>query len=133
MLALASHGPCFICGPDNPEGLGLTYYQDEGANRVVADLAIPLKCQGPPGFAHGGLLASVIDEAMGKAAWLAGHRAYAARLEIDYRKPVPIGTSARFEAWVERSEGRKCFTLCVVKIDGVVAVEGKGLFVTVRG
>ena len=132
MLALASHGPCFICGPENPEGLGLTFFQDVAGNRVVADLTIPLKCQGPPGFAHGGLLAAVLDEAMGKAAWLAGHRAYAAHLEFDYRKPVPVGAAARFVAWVDRSEGRKAFTLCVVKLGDVVAVEGKGLFVSVR-
>ena len=132
MIALASHGPCFICGPENPEGLGLTYFQDEATSRVVADLTIPLKCQGPPGFAHGGLLASIIDEAMGKAAWLAGHRAFAAHLEVDYRKPVPIGAAAHFEAWVDRNDGRKCFTSCIVKLDDVLAVEGKGLFISVR-
>jgi acyl-coenzyme A thioesterase PaaI-like protein len=66
--------------------------------------------QGPPGHAHGGAIAAVLDEAMGAAAWVAGHVAVAARLDTSFLRMLPLGTDATLEAWVEREEGRKIWT-----------------------
>jgi len=46
--------------------------------------------EGPPGHAHGGSIATVMDEIMGGAAFAAGYMALAAHLEVDYRNPVPL-------------------------------------------
>jgi acyl-coenzyme A thioesterase PaaI-like protein len=56
--------------------------------------------EGPPGIAHGGSVASVLDEALGAAAWMAGHRVLVARLIVDFRERVPLGLDATFEAQV---------------------------------
>lgn len=48
--------------------------------------------EGPPGHAHGGSIATVMDELMGCAAFVKGYMALAAHLELDYRKPVPLHT-----------------------------------------
>ena len=48
--------------------------------------------EGPPGHAHGGSIATVMDELMGCAAFMKGYMALAAHLELDYRAPVPLST-----------------------------------------
>src|SRR5579859_3317215 len=69
---LPSHGPCFICGPDNPKGMALHFLEVAGG-RVEARFRYELPQQGPPGHAHGGAIAAVLDEVMGAAVWRAGH------------------------------------------------------------
>lgn len=63
--------------------------------------------EGPPGHAHGGSVAAVLDEALGASAWLLGHRVVVARLSVDFREMVPLGTDATVEASVVAVEGRK--------------------------
>ena len=85
--------------------------------------------QGPPGFAHGGVLASALDEAMGLAVNRAG-LAYTAELKLDLRAMAPVGTYVQVTARVERREGRKHWAaaeLCGVD-EGLVA-SGRALFV----
>lgn len=87
---------------------------------------------GPPTYVHGGVLAALIDEAMGAAAWHAGHRSFAVNLNFNYRQPVSPGVEIWVSARVERIEGRKAFTSGVLTLpDGAVAVEGTGIFVSV--
>jgi len=69
-------------------GIGATFYV-EADGRVTATVVMREEYSGPPGYIHGGVLAALIDEAMGAAAWHAGHRSFAAHLEFDYRQPVP--------------------------------------------
>ena len=62
--------------------------------------------QGPPGHAHGGVLACALDEAMALCVHGEGELAVTRRLEVDFRAPAPVGTFVRVEARVERREGR---------------------------
>src|SRR5262245_26947039 len=62
---------------------------------------------GPPTYVHGGVLAALIDEAMGAAAWHAGHKAFAVNLNLNYRQPVPPHVEGRVSARIDRIEGRK--------------------------
>ena len=63
--------------------------------------------QGPPGYAHGGAIAAVLDEALGIAAWAAGHPVLAVRLVTEFRRMLPLGTTCAVETNVEAVEGRK--------------------------
>jgi acyl-coenzyme A thioesterase PaaI-like protein len=85
--------------------------------------------QGPPGFAHGGVLASALDEAMS----LAVHRealAYTAELELDLRAPAPVGTYVQVSARVERRDGRKHWAAAELQGEGGRLVGlARGLFV----
>lgn len=97
---------------------------------AAADFTVPDALEGPIGFAHGGALASLLDEAMGAAAWYAGARAAAAHIGFDYLRPVPLGAAVRITAQVERREGRKVYTSGVIALaDGSIAVTATGLFV----
>src|SRR5262249_29380404 len=89
-------------------------------------------CEGPPGHAHGGSIAAVLDDVMGSGAWLAGHRVVAAKIEVEFKKPVPLGTTAEFASVVERVGGQRVRTRASLTLpNGVVAASASGLFVVV--
>lgn len=121
-------GSTYIFGP-KPGGFDAKYYADSQGN-VHGTIWIDAAKEGPPGHAHGGSLATLIDEAMGASAWNHGYRVVAANLNFDYRKPVPLDTEIHVYGTVERKEGRKVFTRGHITLpDGTVAVEGTGIFV----
>ncbi len=127
-IPVPEHGPCLVCGSENPKGFGLRWWYEDG--RIFAEHTFTLAQQGPPGYAHGGALAAVLDEAMGAAVWSAGHRVLAGELHIRYLKPVPLGAPVRVEAWVVGREGKKVFTEGRITLpDGEVATTARGVFV----
>jgi acyl-coenzyme A thioesterase PaaI-like protein len=83
---------CFVCGRDNPVGLHLSFYET-APGEVSVDFIPPDHYQGYPGVLHGGIVASILDETAGRA--LMGpfppRFMFTAKLEIKYRKNVPIG------------------------------------------
>jgi acyl-coenzyme A thioesterase PaaI-like protein len=62
--------------------------------------------QGYPGRVHGGVVSSLLDEAMGWAVYHAKEWGATARLNIRYRKPVPLGDHLRVSAWITKNRGR---------------------------
>jgi acyl-coenzyme A thioesterase PaaI-like protein len=88
------------------------------------------RTEGPPGHAHGGSVAAVLDEAMGLAVWLAHRPAVAAHIEVDFRQPVPLGTTARVETEAGEADDRKSAVAArLVGTDGTVYAESRGIFV----
>ena len=90
--------------------LRVRYFLRADSGRLVGKAWFGRGAQGPPGHAHGGAIAAVLDEAMGAAAWVAGHIAVAARLDTSFQRMLPLGTDATVEAWVDREQGRKIWT-----------------------
>jgi len=89
------------------------------------------KAEGPPGHAHGGSMAAVLDEAMGLAVWLAHRAAVAAHLETDFRHPIPLGSTVTAHTTVGPVEGsgKARATARLVGDDGTVYAEGSAVFV----
>lgn len=111
--------------------IGAQFYVDSDGSVTVSAVLRDEHC-GPPSYIHGGVLAALIDEAMGAAAWHAGHRSFAVNLNFNYRQPVSPGVEIQVSARVERIEGRKAFTSGTLTLpDGNMAVEGTGIFVAV--
>ncbi len=100
-----------------------------GSVHIYAEFEFDEAQQGPPGHAHGGASAAVIDEAMGAVVWQSGLQALLANLNLDYRLPVPLHTPLRAEAELQKLEGRKAFARGRILVGDRVAVEGTGLFV----
>jgi acyl-coenzyme A thioesterase PaaI-like protein len=120
----------FVSGDPEGETLRVAYFRRAGDGRLVGRAWVGPGSAGPPGHAHGGSMAAVLDEAMGAAAWMAGHIAVAGRLETDFRAMLPLGTDALLEAWVERREGRKVWTSGrLFGDDGTLYAEASALFV----
>jgi uncharacterized protein (TIGR00369 family) len=90
-LELEGDDFCFGCGADNPIGLRLRFMVD--ADRRVAEALFTPRQehQGYAGITHGGLIATLLDEAMLKLCWELGIPAVTARLETEIKKPAPIG------------------------------------------
>jgi acyl-coenzyme A thioesterase PaaI-like protein len=76
-------------------------------------------------------MAAVLDEAMGAAAWTAGHRVVAVQLDTSFRRLLPLGTDALLEAWVAGVDGRKVRTAGrLLDEEGGVFAEATAIFVT---
>lgn len=97
----------FVSGSPDGSTLRVRYFRRANDARLVGRAWFGPGASGPPGHAHGGAIAAVLDEAMGAAGWMAGYPVVAAHLEVDYRLMVPLGTDAYMEAWVESVDGRK--------------------------
>jgi hypothetical protein len=103
---IPSHfGHCFGCGDLHPTGLHLVAHVGEGAN-LTAEFTVTHDHQGAPGLAHGGLLSLAFDEALGKLMWLIRSPAVTARLETDFLKPVPMGSTLHITAEISGQVGR---------------------------
>src|SRR3990172_606667 len=126
---LPYHGWCFVCGHDNPHSIGLTWWVDDNGI-LTSEFALNEAQQGPPGHAHGGASAALLDEAMGLVVWAAGHKVAAVNLEINYHKPLPLHLPLTLEARITQTDERKIFSTGEIKLaDGSVAVSGRGIYV----
>ncbi|MFQ5434007.1 MAG: PaaI family thioesterase, partial [Anaerolineae bacterium] len=124
---LPEHGSCFICGTQNPKGMGLIWYVQRDPKQILvfSEFHFSLAEQGPPDHAHGGASAAVIDEAMGAAVWQSGLKVVLANMNLNYHLPVPLHEPLRVEGWLERFEGRKGFGKGrILLADGRTAVSG---------
>ena len=131
---IPSHfGHCFGCGELHPTGLHLVAHAGLETN-LTAEFTVTENHQGAPGLAHGGLLSLAFDEALGKLMWLIRSPAVTARLETDFLKPVPIGSTLHITAEITGQVNRKVYTSAEGRLDspdGPLAVSASGLFVIV--
>jgi acyl-coenzyme A thioesterase PaaI-like protein len=125
-----TEGPAFLRGGPGQGRLRVAYFARDRDDVLVGKAWFGPGAEGPPGHAHGGSIAAVLDEAMGAAAWRAGHVVVAANLSVDYRHMLPLGTDALFEAHVTTVEGRKVRTVGrITGPSGELYAEGRGLYV----
>src|SRR3954471_17742071 len=82
---------CFACGPDNPDGMHLKFVLDEANQKFVCKFRLPAKYWGPPKHAHGGIVATILDEAMGKVNKIRQVIAVTSEMNVQYLKMVPLG------------------------------------------
>ena len=102
-------GHCFGCGPGNPHGLHLRFTLDPLSDSVTAPVQLTELHQGAPGYIHGGLIATILDEAMSKLNRPLGLLAMTRHIEVDYLRPAPIGQPLTLTGRHLRREGRKLF------------------------
>ena len=122
---------CFGCGPENEQGLRLDP-RIEG-DLVVADIQFAPWFQGGPGVVHGGAAAAFFDDLMGFVPVAHLVPAVTAHLEIDYRRPIPLGTIVRGEAWLTERDGRKLWAQAVgLNSAGDTLIECKALYLAVN-
>ena len=127
---LPEHGSCFVCGTENPHSIGMIWWLDD-QGVMSADFKLSSAQQGPPGHAHGGASAAILDEAMGLVVWAAGVKAAAVNLEINYHKPVPLQQPLTLEARITERDETKTFSTGEIRLaDGSVAVSGRGIYVS---
>ena len=124
--------PCFGCGGANPRGMRLAFDPDSERRRIVGRFRLGAEYQGGPGFIHGGIIATVLDEAMGKVSRFSDVRAVTAELTVEYLKPVRVDQEIRVEAFESQREGRHLFHQGEIRdTEGELLARGRGRFVVV--
>lgn len=130
----AHYAHCFGCGSGQPHGLHLQARACEGV-RVTAEFTVQPAHQGAPGLAHGGVLATALDETMGSLGWLMQVIAVTGRLETDFLRPVPVDTVLHLDAHVTAVHRRKIYVRAGGRIggpDGPLAVRADAVFIEVK-
>lgn len=116
---------CFICGRKNPHGLYMSFY-DNGANEVISEYSVSEDYQSYPGIVHGGIVATMLDEVVGRVSMIGDHHHFmmSVKLEVKYRHPVPTNTPLKIIGRIVKMRGRLGKAVGeVVLPDGTVAAE----------
>lgn len=118
---------CFVCGRENPVGLKMQFYDDD-EDTVCSVITPDIRFEGYPGIVHGGILASILDEVVGRVAMVGDHHHFmmTVTMKVSYRNPVPVGTevtaigkAVRMRGRIGKAEGK------IILPDGLVACEAE--------
>jgi len=124
---------CFGCGAANAKGMKLEFESDDEQKRIHGRFRIGTEYQGGPGFLHGGIIALLLDEAMGKVNRFSGVQAVTSRLSIEYKRPVRVDADIVVEAsQVERNGNSLVHEGEIRDAEGRLLAKGRGTFVVVN-
>lgn len=124
--------PCFGCGGANSRGMQLAFDRDDERRRIVGRFRLRAEYQGGPGFIHGGIIATVLDEAMGKVCRFSDVRAVTAELAIEYLRPIRVGEEIHVEAFESHRNARQLFHEGEIRNGaGELLARGRGRFVVI--
>ena len=127
---LQHHELCFGCGQANLFGLQLELErQPQGG--VAGRFFVKQDHQGPPGYAHGGVIAAALDEAMALLLHGRGAMALTGRLEIELQAPAPVGSFVSVEAEVGESNGRRITAVATARGEAGALATARGTFIRV--
>src|SRR5467141_4071524 len=134
MITLAPNpaNHCFGCGGANEDGMKLAFVQDNERRRIIGRFVLGERYQGGGGMAHGGIIATLLDEAMGKVCRFREVRAVTAELTVEYLKPVNVQTEIVVEGRETEQKGRNIFMTGEIRNGvGEVLARGRGRFVVI--
>jgi uncharacterized protein (TIGR00369 family) len=123
---------CFACGPDNPDGMHLKFAYNKKRKTFVCRFRLDDRYTGPPGHCHGGIIATILDEAMGKVNKLRQVIALTSRITVEYLRPVPLNKPLRVESREVSVRGRRHVNMGeILNQKGEVLARGQGLFISI--
>jgi uncharacterized protein (TIGR00369 family) len=126
---------CFGCGPNNPQGLHLHFDVDStDPAHLTATTTVNLTRlhEGPPGYIHGGIIATLMDEAMSKLNRPLDVLAVTRHLAVDYLRPAPLGVPLALTSHHTSRHGRKLHHAAELRHpDGTILAQAKGLFIAI--
>jgi uncharacterized protein (TIGR00369 family) len=123
---------CFGCGGANDLGMKLTFVQDNVNRRIVGKFILGEAYQGGGGMGHGGIIATLLDEAMGKVCRFREVRAVTAELNVQYLKPVRVDQEIIVEGFETDVKGRNLFLAAEIRNGaGEILAKGTGRFVVI--
>jgi len=89
-MKFETYGNCFVCGENNPNGLQLSFVINKERQNLQTTFVASPTFQGWDGIVHGGIISTLLDEAMAKLVYELGYQAVTASLEVKFKKPAPI-------------------------------------------
>ena len=128
-MKLETYGNCFVCGENNPNGLRLSFEIDKEKQTLKTTFIASPTFQGWDGIIHGGIISTLLDEAMAKLIYELGYQAVTASLEIKFKKPAPIlEPLSVYGEIIEVSKRLIRAKAHVAKKDGTVRASGRSVF-----
>lgn len=123
---------CFACGKNNSEGMRLKFSYDEEGDCFVCRFRLGKRYTGPPAHCHGGIIATILDEAMGKVNKLRHVVALTSQITVDYLKPVPLNKPLRVESREVSVRGRQHINMAeILNKKGEVLARSRGTFIAI--
>jgi uncharacterized protein (TIGR00369 family) len=123
---------CFACGKDNPQGMRLKFVYDDETRHFVSRFRLSKRYTGPPGHCHGGIIATILDDAMGKVNKLRDVVALTSQITVNYLRPVPLNQPLRVESYEVKVEGRRHInTAEIFNEKNEVLARGQGTFIAI--
>jgi uncharacterized protein (TIGR00369 family) len=123
---------CFVCGQDNPDGMRLKFILDEARQTFICNFRLSNRYTGPPGHAHGGIIASILDDAMGKVNKLHHVVALTREMTVEYLKPVPLHQPLRVEGREIEKRGRTHVNAAeILNENNEVLARSRGIFIAI--
>jgi uncharacterized protein (TIGR00369 family) len=123
---------CFACGMNNPDGMRLKFTLDEDRQMSVCRFRLGTRYTGPPGHCHGGIIATILDDAMGKVNKLRHVVALTREMTVEYLKPVPLHKPLRVEGREVQVRGRTHVNVAEIKnAKGEILARSKGIFIAI--
>jgi uncharacterized protein (TIGR00369 family) len=123
---------CFVCGMNNPDGMRLEFILDEARQTFVCQFRLSKRYTGPPGHTHGGIIACILDDAMGKVNKLHHVVALTREMTIEYLKPVPLDEPLRVEGREFSVQGRQHINTAEIRNDkNEVLARSRGIFIAI--
>jgi uncharacterized protein (TIGR00369 family) len=120
---------CFACGQDNPRGMRLTFHLDDSGRHFISHFRLGKRYTGPPGHCHGGIIATILDDAMGKQNKLRDVLAMTSQMTVEYLKPVPLHKPLRVESRELSKRGRRLTHAAeIIDQKGTVLARSRGVF-----
>lgn len=120
----------FVSGEPDGDRFRLRYYRDE-EQHLKARVWFGPETEGPPGHAHGGSMAAVLDEVLGLAAWTAGYPSVVGNLNISFRNLLPLKKVVTVETKIVSVEGRKIMVHGRIFCDKATYAVGECLCITI--
>lgn len=117
------HSPqCYGCGSASEHGLRADFRFDEQSGEVRFDYDPRPWQRGAPGFVHGGVLASILDEAQGNLCYHVGHAVMTDQLHMKYHRATPLDQPLNVRAWITAVRKRRLYTRAVIHSGGELRV-----------
>ena len=124
---------CFVCGQENPGGLRLDFEVDREARSIKTEFTPSKTHQGYVDVVHGGIISTILDEAMTKLAFSLGMDAVTGRLTVRFKRPLMVGERITVTGRILKDSGRAVEAEAVaVKDDGTVVAEAEGLLMKLK-
>lgn len=122
----------FVSGDPDGNRFRVRYYRDH-EQHLKARIWFGPETEGPPGHAHGGSMAAVLDEVLGLSAWAAGYSIVVGNLNVNFRNLLPLQKVVTVESKIISAEGRKVMVHGRIFCDKTTYAAGECLCITIPG
>lgn len=132
-LRARSRSACFVCGQDNPQGLHIRFERND-SGELTANWTPRPECEGFRGIVHGGIVSTVLDEAMSKAVAATDTEALTAEIRVRFRHHVDTGKVFQIRGWIVKRSKRLIETEATLTApDGTEHAHAWASFLTLPG